>query len=211
MEEYSVCSVVVVQCSRTTVSSIVLRVDGTIPGTLQYYMVWGWIYNHFLEGRRWISHWVLRYYRSNIYCVSYTERSSNVWRVRASPIPTGSAVISNWSKSLISPKPPSPVGPILAFWHAKRYERRQTEDYSFEKGVELISLASLDFTSLTNQIHPSTHLPTHWTPVLASFRILDKMHQHGHHLGWGQLLVTDAKGFPNFNWNGFWSHTWSAP
>ena len=38
MEEYSVCSVVVVQCSRTTVSSIVLRVDGTIPGTLQYYI-----------------------------------------------------------------------------------------------------------------------------------------------------------------------------
>ena len=76
-----------------------------------------------------------------------------------------------------------------------------TEANSFEIDVDLNSLASLDFTSLTNQIHLSTHPPTHWTPMLASFSIFRRDASTWTSFGVRTIPCHGSKGFPNFNLN----------
>ena len=135
-------------------------------------MIAGWAHQGWCigESSRFERCSLYSYLAKNIAVQNFSTENLAAQNVRASP-PAALLFQIGLKVWQLCPKPPSPVGPIIAFWRAKRYERRQTEDNSFEIGVELISLASLDFTSLANQIHLSTHQMTHWTPVLASFKL----------------------------------------
>ena len=80
------------------------------------------------------------------------------------------------------------VAPIVLFWskyatkrpkfshfsicHATCYQHRKFEDNSFETCMEPNIGASLNFTSLTNQIHLSLRPPAHWSPEFLFLRSL---------------------------------------